>query len=156
MLFQVGCSREWWPDTYPVPVAVLGETSPAERREMAARVAEWEAAVGRDLFELSFEPRGLSDCGRVNVWVRDGMGDGYGELTPTECSLFLEIRRPTAAELERWGHSEFGRVFAHELGHVLLGREHSSEPGSVRHDPIEPWAIVTDDDVSAVRATLGE
>jgi hypothetical protein len=145
-LFVVGCNT-WQPDEFPVPVVVLSETSSFERATMRAWAEEWNARTGREVFRLRFDPDGLSDCGQVNVWVVDHKPNGRdGWITVDECSARVHVR----------SHAQFGRTFAHELGHLLLDTDwHSEDPGSVMHDPITPDSAITDDDVELMLGAMG-
>lgn len=137
-----GCAD--WDERWPIPISAEG-LSAAEGEALEAAAAEWNEALPTDAFALHAEHheqfyvrvvRGLEAGPDVAGRTGDfrGRGKHWAEI---------RFRTDLPAPVLR-------AMFAHELGHVLLGTAHSPDPTSIMFERYQDGAHVSEADAQAV------
>jgi hypothetical protein len=137
-----------WSESWPIPVHMKGGTS-TDQQALAHALTEWNALLPVDAFELAPAPDS-----HFYVEVRAVRGDIAGD--PELAGRTGNFRKRRA----HWAEIEFRTdlpadivqpMFAHELGHVLLGTSyHSPDPKDIMFERYTEGAHVSEQDAQAV------
>ena len=151
----VGCTEEWTPESYPVNVVVLSEVTSLQRNAITTAVQSWNERVGEEVFNLRFEPGEPIACGQIHVFLTEHMENHGAQILGEadiegfrQCQASVRIR-PDMPRLVTT------RTTTHELGHVLLGPDHSKDERSVMFwEQLSSVQEITDEDLELARKAI--
>jgi hypothetical protein len=141
VMLLVGCGA-------PSPKLCVDQAFTAEQfGDIASAAQEWNDRAGLGITVVQQDGGdGCSDVRKADYQANGGLGHTH-MATGT---IYLSTRGPLAGALEGYDASEFPlRLTAlHELGHLLTGPTHSTDPGDVMYPLPEGQTHLTDADVA--------
>lgn len=147
----------WLPEEFPVDVVVVDPPTTAMAAVLEG-AGLWGRGVGQRVFAVSEASGGERRCGRIHVefgYVNEANASWWDTRAPGRREPCWAVVTIDAERIEASGHS-LAVVVAHELGHAILGAEHSSDPRSIMHEFTgSPDQVLTEEDVAAAREAMG-
>jgi hypothetical protein len=153
VLALAGCAERWEPDSYPAEAVVLSDVTALQRKAIVSGLESWNARLGRPVFTLRFAPGERAACGQINVLVTENLVN-EGESTMGEADIDGWRQCQATVRLRPESKRVVTQTFTHELGHVMLGRSHSDDPGSVMFWTQERDQVITEEDASEAIAVI--